>query len=171
MVRNVFLIGPMGVGKTTVGRHLARILGADFLDSDSEIERRTGVSIRTIFDIEGEEGFRKREATVIDELTQREGIVLATGGGAVLVDETRRALRTRGTVVYLHATIDTQMRRTRMSRDRPLLDTDDREGRLESLMEVREPLYRQEADLIITTDRRSPAKVAREIADKLETPC
>lgn len=171
MVRNVFLIGPMGVGKTTVGRHLARILGADFLDSDSEIERRTGVTIRTIFDIEGEEGFRKREAVVIDELTQREGVVLATGGGAILLDETRKALRTRGTVVYLHATIDTQLRRTRMSRDRPLLDTDDREGRLESLMDEREPLYRQEADLVITTDRRSPAKVAREIAEKLEQPC
>ncbi len=158
----------MGVGKTTIGRHVAKLLNMDFMDSDHEIEARTGVTIPVIFDIEGEEGFRKREIKMLDELTEKQNLVLATGGGAVLSDVNRRVLRKRGTVVYLHASIETQTERTRRSRNRPLLDTDDPEARLRELMEIREPLYRQEADVVIDTDNRSPAKVAREIVAKLE---
>jgi shikimate kinase len=168
MSRNVFLIGPMGVGKTTIGRHLARLTQRKFIDSDHEIEKRTGASIALIFEIEGEPGFRKRESTMLDELTQREDVVLATGGGAILSEENRRILRSRGTVVYLQADLDTQLERTSRSRNRPLLQTDDRRGKLEELMRIREPLYRQEADIIVSTDSRSPASVAREIATRLE---
>jgi shikimate kinase len=166
MPRNIFLIGPMGVGKTTIGRQLAGMLGMDFADSDQEIEKRTGVSISTIFDIEGEAGFRRRESAMIEELSALPHTVLATGGGAVLAEENRRILRKRGHVVYLHASIDAQVERTRSSRNRPLLENaDDRRARLEELMNIREPLYRQEADLVVDTEGRSASKVAREIAD------
>lgn len=166
---NVFLIGPMGVGKSTIGRHLARLLKLDFLDADSALEERTGASISLIFEIEGEEGFRQRESALLHELTEREQIVLATGGGAVLSEANRRLLRRRGTVVYLRASIDTQLRRTRRSKNRPLLaDADDRRSVIEELMRAREPLYEQEADIIVNTDNRSPAAVAKEIARRLE---
>jgi shikimate kinase len=164
MSQNLFLIGPMGVGKTTIGRHLARLLGMEFLDSDQEIEKRTGATIPLIFEIEGEAGFRKRETDMIDELSGRENVVLATGGGAILAEPNRRVLRKRGLVVYLHASVDTQLARTGKSRHRPLLETGDRRGKLEELMNVREPLYRQEADLVVDTENRSPLSVAREIA-------
>lgn len=164
MPQNLFLIGPMGVGKTTIGRHLARLLRLDFVDSDQEIEKRTGAAIPLIFEIEGEAGFRKRETEILDELTARESVVLATGGGAVLAESNRRVLRKRGLVIYLHASVDTQLARTGKSRHRPLLETDDRRSKLEELMRVREPLYRQEADLIVDTENRSPVSVAREIA-------
>ena len=164
MPQNLFLIGPMGVGKTTIGRHLARLLRLDFLDSDQEIEKRTGATIPLIFEIEGEAGFRKRETEILDELTAHESVVLATGGGAVLAESNRRVLRKRGLVIYLHASVDTQLARTSKSRHRPLLETDDRRSKLEELMRVREPLYRQEADLIVDTENRSPLSVAREIA-------
>jgi shikimate kinase len=168
MSRNIFLIGPMGAGKTTIGRQLARLMRMEFLDSDHEIEKRTGVTIPIIFEIEGEAGFRKRETTMLDELTRKENLVLATGGGAVLAEENRRMLRKRGVVVYLEATVESLFERTRKSRNRPLLETEDRRAKLQELMDVREPLYRQEADLIIHTDTRSPGSVAREIMSKLE---
>ena len=160
---NLFLIGPMGSGKTAVGRELARQLGREFLDSDAEIERRTGVDIPFIFEKEGEAGFRRRETQVIEELTARPDIVLATGGGAILAEENRRALASRGTVIYLEASVRQQLARTRRSDNRPLLQTADPGARLESLMAQREPLYRHLADLIVSTDGRKVRQVATEI--------
>lgn len=168
MKSNVFLIGPMAVGKTTIGRQLAKRLELEFVDSDHEIEKRTGVSISLIFDVEGEAGFREREAKVIAELTAHTGIVLATGGGAVLLEENRRALRKNGIVVYLRASVESQLERTKSTKHRPLLETENRRAALESLMEIREPLYRQEADLIIDTDHLSAGRAARQITRKLE---
>ena len=158
----------MGAGKTTIGRHLAKLLGLEFLDSDHEIEAHTGANIPLIFEIEGEEGFRNREAAMIDELTQREGIILATGGGAVLREENRQCLQTRGTTVYLNSKLDDIYERTRMDRNRPLLQTDDPKAKLKSLLEERDPLYREVAHLIIDTGHGNPKKVASTIAKKLK---
>ena len=165
--QNVFLIGPMGAGKSAVGRQLARLLHLDFADSDEEIESRTGVDIPFIFEKEGEEGFRKREARVIDDVTKRDGIVLATGGGAIVNPENRSHLGARGFVIYLHTTVDQQLARTRKGRDRPLLDSDDPRAILEDLMATREPLYREIADLTIETDGRKVRAVANEILERL----
>ncbi|HLT90579.1 MAG TPA: shikimate kinase AroK [Woeseiaceae bacterium] len=165
--RNLFLIGPMGAGKSAVGRQLARMLGLDFVDSDEEVERRTGVDIPFIFEKEGEAGFRRREAAVIDELTQRQGIVLATGGGAILDPDSRSRLGARGFVIYLHASVEQQLERTSKGRERPLLENRPRAKVLAELMEVREPLYREIADLVVETDGRRVQAVAREIADAL----
>jgi len=145
----------MGAGKTTIGRHLARSLGCEFIDSDHEIERRTGADIPWIFDIEGEQGFRERERAVIDDLSQRQGIVLATGGGAVLDAGNRRHLVSRGMVVYLRASVDRLAQRTAMDRNRPLLQTDDPVQRLQRLFDERDPLYREIADFIVDTDNRN----------------
>lgn len=153
--QNVFLVGPMGSGKTTMGRQLAKALRLEFVDSDHEIEKRTGASISWIFDIEGEAGFRKREAQVIDELTARNGIVLATGGGAVLDPQNRAHLRNRGTVVYLYANLDKLAERTSHDTNRPLLQNTDPRARLEALMAVREPLYREVAHITVDTGARS----------------
>ncbi|MFQ6021479.1 MAG: shikimate kinase AroK [Acidiferrobacterales bacterium] len=166
---NIFLIGSMGAGKSTIGRQLAELLSKDFYDSDQEIERRTGASIALIFEIEGEVGFRKRETAVLDDLTRLDNVVLATGGGIVLSEENRILLRKRGIVVYLAADIDTLTQRTRRDRNRPLLQKSDRRQKLEELMKQREPLYRREADLVMTTSRRSPAAVARKIAAALHS--
>ena len=165
---NIYLVGPMGVGKTTVGKALAKSLGMDFIDSDQQIEDRTGVSISTIFDIEGEEGFRKREAQMIFELVQKKNIVLATGGGAVAREDVRKVMRHNGLVIYLHATVEMLVERTRSSKNRPLLNSD-KEPRevLESLMQEREPLYRAEADIVFETDSRSPRAVARDICNEI----
>jgi len=152
---NIFLVGPMGSGKTTIGRLLAKSLRKEFIDSDHEIEARTGANIPWIFDIEGEAGFREREHQAIDELTRRQGVVLATGGGAVLREDNRRCLVARGTVVYLRTTVDQQLKRTRKDRNRPLLQTADPRQRLEELMRQRDPLYREIANLIVDTDNRS----------------
>lgn len=149
---NVFLVGPMGAGKTTVGRQLAAALGYQFLDTDHEIEARTGADIPWIFEVEGEEGFRRREAQVIDELTTRRGIVLATGGGAVLRPGNRAALHQRGFVVYLSATLDHLLARTARDRNRPLLQTDDPRAVFERILSEREPLYRETAHLVVNTD-------------------
>lgn len=165
MQQNIILVGPMGVGKTTIGRSLAKKLGREFVDSDREIEDRTGVTINIIFEIEGEDGFRKRESTMIDELTQRKNIVLATGGGAILNESNRMLMRKHGVVVYLHASVDLQLERTRTGKNRPLLMNGDPRKTLEDLMKVREPLYRQEADIIVNTENRSPGAVANEIAE------
>lgn len=169
-MRNIILIGPMGAGKTTIGKQLAKQLNMEFIDSDREIEKHTGASINLIFEIEGESGFRERETRMLKQLSQRDNIVLATGGGAILAEENRKLLRRNGTVVYLHTSVDTQLQRTRNNRNRPLLNTDDRRGRLEELMKVREPIYRREADLIINADRRSAVRVAKEIIERLPTP-
>ena len=166
-ISRVFLVGPMGAGKTTIGRALAQLLKLNFVDSDTEIEERTGADIPWIFDVEGEEGFREREAQVIDELTERSGIVLATGGGAVLREENRRALGARGYVVYLHTSVDQQVDRTRNDRRRPLLQGDDPEGILRQLMAVRDPLYREIADYVAETDGSTARSLAEQIADQL----
>lgn len=158
----------MGAGKSTVGRQLAKQLKMDFVDADQEIEHRTGASINLIFDIEGEAGFREREEKLIEELSQRRNIVLATGGGAVLRERNRRNLRRAGTVVYLHAPLETLLRRTRKSKTRPLLQTEDPVARLRQLLRERDPLYRQEADIIIESDRRSAASVARSIIERID---
>lgn len=163
----VFLIGPMGAGKSTIGRYLAELLGKEFIDSDHEIERRTGASVPLIFEIEGEEGFRRREAAVIEELTGRDGIVLATGGGVVLADRNRELLKSRGTVVYLQAPIDTLVARTHRDRHRPLLRQGDRRTTFEEIMRVREPLYRATAHIVVTTDHRAPPVIAQEVAAQI----
>ncbi len=165
--KNLFLVGPMGAGKSAVGRHLARLLHLEFVDSDEEIETRTGVDIPFIFEKEGEEGFRKREVKVIDELSQREGVVLATGGGAIADPESRSRLGARGFVVYLHTSVKQQLERTQRRRKRPLLENGDNEKVLRELMEQRDPLYREISDLIIETDGRRVQTVAREIHDAL----
>ena len=165
---NIFLVGPMGAGKSTIGRQLAANLRMEFEDSDQEIQRRTGVAIPVIFEYEGESGFRVRESKVIDELTREEGIVLATGGGAVLDPENRRYLASRGFVVYLHCSPEQQYERTSKDRNRPLLQTDDPLARLRQLMVERDPLYRQTADLVVSTEKRSAAAVSREISRKVD---
>ena len=165
--RNIFLVGPMGAGKSAVGRQLARLLHLDFTDSDDEIEARTGVDIPFIFEKEGEEGFRKREAKAIDDLTRKDGIVLATGGGAIVDPQNRNFLGARGFVIYLYTTVDQQLARTRKGRDRPLLENDDPRQVLEDLMEQREALYREIADLVVATDGRKVKAVANEILEKL----
>ena len=165
--KNLFLIGPMGAGKSAVGRQLARLLHLEFVDSDEEIESRTGVDIPFIFEKEGEEGFRKREVKVIDELTQREGVVLATGGGAVVDADSRSRLGARGFVVYLYTSVQQQLDRTQRGRSRPLLENGDKETVLEELMAVRDPMYREIADLTVDTDGRRVQTVAREIHESL----
>jgi shikimate kinase len=163
MSENIILVGPMGVGKTTIGSHLARKLKYDFVDSDTEIEKRTGASISLIFDIEGEEGFRKREAQMISELTERRHIVLSTGGGSVLDETSRQNIRSRGFVVYLKASVDILYERLKKSRNRPLMETEDKLKVIEDLLAEREPLYLAVADATIATDGRSAQDVAREI--------
>lgn len=164
---SIFLVGPMGSGKSAVGRRLARDLGLEFIDSDTVIEERTGVDIAYIFEKEGEDGFRRREQEVIDELTQHRGIVLATGGGAVLADENRAALSSRGRVVYLHTSIAEQIVRTSHSKHRPLLIAGEPAQVLADLMAIRDPLYREVADLQVDTDSRAVVDVASEIARRL----
>lgn len=166
---SVFLVGPMGVGKSTIGRRLAALLQRRFVDSDHEIERRTGARIPLIFEIEGEDGFRRREAAVIAELSAAPDTVMATGGGAVLNEGTRALLRSRGTVVYLHADLEVLVERTCRDRNRPLLQTDDPRTRLEQIMREREPLYRAVADIIVDTSARNPDRVAREIITRFKS--
>jgi len=165
--QNYFLIGPMGVGKTTIGRLLADLLEVSFYDSDREIEASTGADIPWIFDVEGEEGFRARESKMIDILSSKQGIVLATGGGAVLSAQNRANLKNRGQVIYLRATVTQQYERTGRDRNRPLLNTDDPLEKINELMILREPLYREIADFIIDTTRRSPKSVSQEIVRQL----
>jgi shikimate kinase len=161
---NIILIGPMGAGKSTIGRQLAATLRLPFRDSDREIERRTGVDIPTIFEFEGEEGFRNREMAMLEELCAQQGIVLATGGGAVMRAHNRALLKDCGLVVYLRTTVQTQLRRTARDRNRPLLQTEDPRARLQELMRIRDPLYREIADLTVDTDRDSVRKAVHAIA-------
>jgi shikimate kinase len=153
----------MGAGKSAVGRQLSKMLHLDFLDSDDEIESRTGVDIAFIFEKEGEAGFRRREARVIDELSQLDGIVLATGGGAVIDPDSRSRLGARGYVVYLCTSVEQQLKRTSRGRERPLLENADPAVVLDHLMTERDPLYREIADLVVNTDGRRVQTVAREI--------
>jgi shikimate kinase len=164
---NIFLVGPMGAGKSTVGRQLAKTLNMEFVDCDREIEDRTGVTIAVIFELEGEEGFRKRECAMIEQLTERDGIVLATGGGAVLDEENRSRLRTRGFAIYLNAPIELLLERTARDKHRPLLQTDDPRAKLTALATEREPLYQQVADMVVKTDRRTARHVVKEIVRRL----
>jgi shikimate kinase len=154
-VQSVFLVGPMGVGKTTIGRQLAKLLGYSFVDSDREIEARTGASIPWIFDVEGEAGFRLREQAIIDELTQCDDIVLGTGGGAVILEINRQHLKQRGIVVYLKADIDELLKRTAHDKNRPLLQTDEPRAILTQLLQQREPWYMEVADIVFDTQRKN----------------
>ena len=164
---SVFLTGPMGAGKSTIGRQLSKQLKMAFHDSDHEIEQRTGVDIPLIFELEGEAGFRRRETAVIDELTRLPDIILATGGGAILDPVNRQHLGSRGRVIYLHASVDQQLKRTGKDRNRPLLQTDDPRATLEELMAVRDPLYREIADLVVDTDGKRVRDVVRQIIQQL----
>lgn len=165
---NVFLIGPMGSGKSAVGRHLARLLGFSFHDSDVDIEAKTGVDIAFIFEKEGEAGFRQRERESILRLTGLERVVIATGGGAVILPDNRRVLAERGTVVYLETSIAQQLERTRHGRHRPLLNDTDPKAKLGELMRERAALYEQIADITVSTDGRRVQLVAEEIHRELE---
>jgi len=157
----------MGAGKSAVGRHLARTLHLTFVDTDNEVESRTGVDIPFIFEKEGEEGFRKRESAAIDDLTRMDDVVVATGGGAVVRPENRSVLGGRGFVVYLYTSVDQQVERTGKGRARPLLESGDRRQILEDLLAQRDPLYREIADLIVETDGRKVQSVANEITDHI----
>lgn len=157
----------MGAGKSAVGRQLAKLLHLEFIDSDEEIETRTGVDIPFIFEKEGEEGFRKREVKVIDELSQKDGVVLATGGGAISDADSRNRLGARGYVIYLYTSVKQQLERTQRGRNRPMLESGDPEAVLEELMKSRDPLYREIADLIVDTDGRRVHTVVREIHESI----
>jgi shikimate kinase len=158
----------MGAGKTTVGRLLGELLRQDFFDSDAEIEKATGADIPWIFDMEGEDGFRNRERKMIDFLTSKENIVLATGGGSVIAEETRRMLRERGEVVYLRASIGQQVRRMSGDNSRPLLQVEDREAKIRQLFAIRDPLYAEVSDISIETTRRNARFIAKEIHRQLQ---
>lgn len=164
----LFLVGMMGAGKTTIGRSLARILNREFVDLDHELEARCGVRVSLIFDIEGEEGFRKRETTALEECSRRRGIVLATGGGAILAPENRAYLKERGVVVYLRASADELFRRIARDRNRPLLQTADPKSRLRSLLEEREPLYEEVAGLTFETGSMPVTQVVRSLIPLLQ---
>jgi shikimate kinase len=164
---NIFLVGMMGAGKTTVGRLLSHFLEKTFYDSDREIQKRTGVSIPTIFEIEGEAGFRRRETEILSELMNARNIILATGGGAVLSGVNRTMLKHGGTVIYLRASIDDLWRRTRHDRNRPLLQTSDPRARLAELFVQRDPLYRETAHIVVESGKRSPRHLAQSLAQQL----
>ena len=161
---NIFLVGLMGAGKSTIGKQLARELGKQFRDSDSEIEKRTGVNIDVIFDIEGEQGFRQRETRILKELVEERGIVLATGGGAVLAPENRQLLSDNGLIIYLKASAEHLAGRVKLDRRRPLLQTGDKLAKIRELMTQRDPVYQQLADLVVETNNRSIPRVVREIS-------
>ena len=160
---NIILIGPMGSGKTSTGRMLAKEMGYAFADTDEEVTKRTGVSIAYIFDVEGEEGFRKRECLALKECLNDNNTVLSTGGGIVLSKENRDLLQDRGTVVYLQTSIRFQVKRTASTNNRPLLQNKDPEETLEKLMLTRTPLYEEIADIIIMTDNKSLQEMSKEI--------
>ncbi len=165
--RIVVLIGPIGAGKSTIGRHLADERNLEFFDSDQEIEKRSGADIAWIVDLEGAEGFRLREENIINDLTDKQGIVLATGGGSVVSKNVRNRLSARGIVVYLQTTIDKQVARTQRDKRRPLLQKDDPETVLRNLAEERNPLYEDAADYIVDTDDQSARAVANQIIVKI----
>jgi len=163
----LYLIGPMGSGKSTVGKHLAELLACPFVDSDSEIESRAGADIPWIFDVEGEAGFRRRETAVLKDLAGQPDAVIATGGGAILADENRALMSSTGTVIFLNISVAQQLKRTGSGEGRPLLETGDREATLTRLMAEREPLYRSLADVMISGGGANARKVARQIHTQL----
>lgn len=164
---NIFLIGPMGAGKSTIGRAIAKKLQREFYDTDQEIEARAGADLAWIFDLEGEDGYRKREKQVIEELTKNTNIVLATGGGAITQSENRNALAARGIVIYLKTSLEQQFARTRRDSKRPLLQTKDVHNRIKELWAQREPFYIELADYSFDTDEKSISKIANVIVDYL----
>ena len=166
---SIFLVGPEGAGKSTVGLEMADILKMDFYDSDAIIEERTGVSISWIYDVEGEEGFRKREQKVIEELVEIPNIILATGGGAILTPENRTLLAAKGLVIYLKATVEQQLTRTRRKDHRPGLQVDNIEASLQEMRQERARLYEEIADLVFTTDGHSIKNIAKEICNNLSS--
>lgn len=165
----IFLVGPMGAGKTTIGRQLAQSLGLEFDDTDQEIQRRTGVDISTIFEYEGEDGFRRREMKAIAEMVEQDNVVLATGGGAVTQPENRRLLAARGYVIYLSCSPEQQFERTYKDKNRPLLQTEDPLEMLKSLNGEREPQYQEIADLVVSTEGRSAQAVVKEVVRHFES--
>ena len=165
---NIFLVGPMGAGKSTIGRQLARELKLKFVDTDREIEDRSGADIPWIFDMEGEAGFRKREANIVAELTELRDVVMATGGGAVETPENRQHLSARGTVIYLYATVDQQVERTSKDKNRPLLQNEDPRQVLEDLFDHRHPLYEEVADITVATGAQNPRTLAADIIKQIE---
>jgi shikimate kinase len=167
MSGNIFFVGLMGAGKTTIGRLLAKHLDKTFYDSDHEIERRTGVNIPLIFELEGESGFRRREATVIQEISQMNNVVLATGGGAVLAEENRRTLKSQGAVIYLRANVQELWQRTRSDKNRPLLQTEDPRAELEKLYKERDPLYLEVAHIVVDTGGQPVGSIVHHIEQLL----
>ena len=162
--QNIFLIGPMGSGKTTIGKQLAKKFGLDFYDCDHELEKLTGASVSLIFDLEGEAGFRLRETQLLKQLTDKTGVLIATGGGTVCSEENRRLLRSRGLVVYLKTSIDNQLKRLSKDKSRPLLQAEDRTQRLLDLAEARNPLYAATADLVFSTRNSSVYATAKALS-------
>jgi shikimate kinase len=167
-LRNIFLVGMMGSGKTTLGRALAQRLQLEFVDTDKVLVERTGVPVATIFEIEGEQGFRRRETGVLAELAEHAGQVIATGGGAVLAEENRRMMRAHGTVVYLRARLESLWERTRHDSSRPLLATPDPRATLAQLLEQRDPLYREAAHVTVDTGFQSAATLVARVVKALE---
>ncbi|HEY9118387.1 MULTISPECIES: shikimate kinase AroK [Marinobacter] len=165
--KRIVLVGPMGAGKSTIGRMLARELGYRFLDSDRIIEERCGANIPWIFDVEGEDGFRQRESAMLAELAEQPQTVLATGGGAVMRAENHPVLRKDALIVYLRTSLEQQVERTRRDRNRPLLQNDDPEGVLRHLFELRDPIYTRLADIVMYTDRKSPRLVVRQLINRI----
>lgn len=165
--KRVVLVGPMGAGKTTIGRLLAKELGYRFMDTDRIIEERCGANIPWIFDVEGEDGFRQRETAMLEELSSETATVLATGGGAVMRPENRPLLRKDSVIVYLRTSIEQQVERTRKDRNRPLLQSEDPEAVLRTLFALRDPIYTELADIIMYTDRKSPRLVVRQLANRI----
>lgn len=167
MAGNVYLVGMMGAGKTTLGKALAQKTGREFVDTDRLVVERTGVPVATVFEFEGEQGFRRRESAIIAELAQRSGCVVATGGGAILAEENRQAMRASGTVVYLRARLESLWERTRHDTSRPLLATADPRATLASLLEQRDPLYREAAHVIVDTGSQSAATLVGRVLGAL----
>jgi shikimate kinase len=167
MNKNVILVGPMGAGKSTIGRLLSEILQRPFVDTDYEIERRTGASIPWIFEKEGEEGFRLRETAVLQDVCRYHGMIVATGGGIVVRPENRKLLKEAGRIIYLYAPVSMQLARTARDKNRPLLKTANPQEKLRQLFEVRDPLYREVADLVVQTHEGSARELSQKIIDLL----
>ena len=168
MPQNIFLVGPMGAGKTSIGKRLSKRLHCEFIDSDRLLEERTGVSISTIFELEGEEGFRERETKILQELVQLDNTVIATGGGIVVRDINRPLLKENNTIVYLQASVDTQLKRTKHDKKRPLLQTENRRDKLLTLAKQRNPIYEELADIIVHTDSQSISNSISQIIKQLK---
>ena len=167
-IDSIVLVGPMGSGKSTVGRHLAKLLHKEFVDSDQEIETRSGAAISWIFDVEGEEGFRRRETQVLETLVTRNNLVVATGGGAVLAEKNRELLRSMGRVIYLTADLDILFSRVAKDTTRPLLQVENPQQTYQTIFQQRDPLYRQLADLVmVSNENLPPAEVAKNIQARL----